>query len=172
MALLSSITRRYHFEAAFRGHRNQAKRRGIEFQLSFAQWLRIWEKSGHLVERGCKRGQYVMARKGDRGPYAVGNIKIILHTENSREWERTPAYRERKRLESTGRRHTQKARAKMSANRRGKYQGGNKKLTPEQVRAIRAAYPGETQTALARQYGVRQGTIWGIVSGIRWREVV
>jgi hypothetical protein len=61
----------------FIGHAKRAARRGIPFLLTYSEWLRIWIDSGHLDERGPYRGQYVMARFGDKGPYAVGNVKIV-----------------------------------------------------------------------------------------------
>ena len=64
---------------AFRQSRYRAARRGIPFPMTFDQWRRIWQKSGHWHERGTGRGKYQMARIGDRGPYAVGNVKIITH---------------------------------------------------------------------------------------------
>jgi hypothetical protein len=60
----------------FTTSRLNAERRGIAFELTFEQWFDIWTKSGHYSERGRKRGQYVMARFGDEGPYAVGNVEI------------------------------------------------------------------------------------------------
>lgn len=63
-------------------HRLNAKDRGIGFELTFSQWLEIWIASGKVRRRGCRRGQYVMARYRDRGPYAVGNVKVILASEN------------------------------------------------------------------------------------------
>lgn len=59
-----------------------AKVRDIAFELSFSEWLGIWLASGKLLRRGRGRGQYVMARHHDTGPYAIGNIAIILATEN------------------------------------------------------------------------------------------
>jgi hypothetical protein len=53
--------------------------------LTFDQWLNVWAASGHLEERGRKRGQYVMARPGDLGAYEVGNIKITVCGDNLRE---------------------------------------------------------------------------------------
>ena len=67
---------------AFQSQRAKAGHRGILFLLSFDEWLRIWQDSGHLPERGCRRGLYVMARPGDRGAYEVGNVKIIKSGEN------------------------------------------------------------------------------------------
>jgi hypothetical protein len=63
--------------------RRNAERRGIEFCLSFEWWCEIWRR--HFSKRGRNRGQYVMARRGDRGPYRLGNVKIITIEENSRE---------------------------------------------------------------------------------------
>lgn len=63
-----------------------AKNRGIEWMLNFAEWWSIWSVSGKWAERG--RTGYVMARHGDTGPYAVGNIKIISAKENHSEYIR------------------------------------------------------------------------------------
>ncbi len=62
-----------------------AKKRSIEFLLTFEEWLKIWVDSGHYFERGCRKGQYVMVRKGDNGPYAVGNVRITTVEENRAE---------------------------------------------------------------------------------------
>lgn len=70
---------------AYRGHRKNAKKGGVEFLLTFEEWLDIWETSGHLHERGCRKGQYVMARYGDQGPYAIGNVRICTVEENHKE---------------------------------------------------------------------------------------
>ena len=66
-------------------HRSLAKGRGIPFLMTFEQWLQIWESSDHLHERGRRRGQYVMARYGDRGAYEVG--RIITVEKNGAEME-------------------------------------------------------------------------------------
>jgi hypothetical protein len=48
------------------------------------EWLDMWITSGHYHERGVKRDQYVMARKGpDIGPYSVDNVVIQLSTINN-----------------------------------------------------------------------------------------
>jgi predicted DNA-binding transcriptional regulator AlpA len=59
-----------------------AQKRDIPFQLSFEEWFQIWQDSGHWQERGCHKGQYVMHRFGDTGPYALGNVTIIRHEDN------------------------------------------------------------------------------------------
>ena len=70
------------FRLAFLYQRSEAKRRGILFLLTFEEWLSFWQESGHLHERGRRRGQYCMARFGDIGPYVLGNVKIIQHSDN------------------------------------------------------------------------------------------
>lgn len=57
--------------------KDRAKQRGIRFLFSYLQWVAWWEwKLGPdwAMKRGPKRGQYVMARKKDKGPYAVWNV--------------------------------------------------------------------------------------------------
>lgn len=78
---------RRRFLKRFGTHKSGARRRGIPFLLTFSEWLDIWEESGHLAVRGRRRGQYAMARYGDKGPYAVGNVRIILAEENAAEME-------------------------------------------------------------------------------------
>ncbi len=80
----------------FHTQKSLAKRRGIPFELTFEQWLDVWQASGKLAERGRKKGQYCMARKGDKGAYAVGNVEIILGSENSSVmWQNKEHVRER-----------------------------------------------------------------------------
>lgn len=70
-------------------HKGDAKRRGIAFLLTFDEWLGIWKTSGRLKQRGHGRGRYVMARRGDRGGYEMGNVEIILFEENARAYRPT-----------------------------------------------------------------------------------
>lgn len=69
----------------FTTQRHDAKRRGVIWLLTYEEWLKIWMDSGHWHERGCKKGQYVMARYGDKGPYAVDNVRIVLVETNNSE---------------------------------------------------------------------------------------
>jgi len=66
--------------------RGMSNKRKIPFLLSFDQWLKIWTDSGHLHERGRKSGQYVMARKGDKGPYSIDNVEIVTVTKKWQGW--------------------------------------------------------------------------------------
>lgn len=60
---------------------NSAKQRGIGWELTFAQWWRIWQESGHWEERGRGKG-YCMARWADDGPYSVENVYICTIGQN------------------------------------------------------------------------------------------
>jgi hypothetical protein len=63
-------------------HKSGAASRGIPFLFTFEQWWEIWQHSGHWHERGHGKDKYCMARPGDIGPYAVGNVKIVTNSEN------------------------------------------------------------------------------------------
>lgn len=54
---------------AFFDQRRFAETRGIEWKLSFPEWWRIWDDSGHWSERGRGKHRYCMSRPGDTGPY-------------------------------------------------------------------------------------------------------
>jgi DNA-binding CsgD family transcriptional regulator len=72
---------------AYASQMRNAARRGIGWELTLWQWWTIWQQSGHWPERGRGSG-YVMCRKGDLGPYAVGNVFIATAAENSSEGQR------------------------------------------------------------------------------------
>lgn len=67
---------------AFTKQRLSAKYRGVEWMLTFEQWIGIWETSGHLVERGRGKNKYCMARFGDKGPYSPNNVSICRNEKN------------------------------------------------------------------------------------------
>lgn len=61
----------------------RAADRGIDFQMTFEEWMTIWLESGHWHQRGKGLGKYNMSRFNDTGPYAVGNVFIQRHEQNS-----------------------------------------------------------------------------------------
>lgn len=65
-----------------------ASRRSIPFLLTFREWWSIWQESGRWPERGRigDLHRYVMARIGDAGPYAIGNVRIVTQSENMIEY--------------------------------------------------------------------------------------
>jgi hypothetical protein len=74
------------FKAALHAYRRQSTRaaqRGIGWEMTFGQWWRIWIESGRWEERGRSHaGSAVMSRKGDVGPYSVGNVRITTLADN------------------------------------------------------------------------------------------
>lgn len=70
---------------AFKQQRSNAKRRGIEWSMTLAQWWAIWQASGQWERRGRGKGRYVMSRIKDSGGYEVGNVHVQLAEENSLE---------------------------------------------------------------------------------------
>ena len=55
-------------------HASSAKRRGIEFKLTFEEWWAIWEPQ--YAKRGVCVDELGMCRNRDEGPYAVGNVRL------------------------------------------------------------------------------------------------
>jgi hypothetical protein len=70
-------------EKKYRAHRANAKFRGVEWVISLEEWWSVWRESGKWEQRGCRHGQYVMARCGDVGPYRLGNVYICLASQNA-----------------------------------------------------------------------------------------
>jgi hypothetical protein len=86
----SALTRHKRYARTPKGkyirHKANAKRRGVPFELTFAQWWRIWKRSGKWNQRGNgKAEEYVMCRVGDQGAYADGNVYIGTHAANTAE---------------------------------------------------------------------------------------
>jgi hypothetical protein len=109
-------------------HKACAKRRGIAFELTFEEWFEIWEVSGHFEKRGRSRHEYHMARHGDRGAYAVGNVKIITASQNIKEIKgkkgrkmppRSAEHRRKISEANTGKKASAKTRKKLSVMRKG-----------------------------------------------------
>jgi hypothetical protein len=71
---------------AFQTQKNNARLRGIEFNLKFWDWWQIWQKSGKWEQRGRGEG-YVMARLMDSGPYEIGNIYITTSCKNTKHYQ-------------------------------------------------------------------------------------
>jgi DNA-binding CsgD family transcriptional regulator len=69
----------------YASQRNGAFKRNIAWELTFAQWWKIWQQSGHWDQRGHGANRYCMCRLGDVGPYAVDNVYIATNSENIRD---------------------------------------------------------------------------------------
>jgi hypothetical protein len=71
---------------AYSFQRHSALRRGVGWEMNLIQWLLIWEESGKLEQRGRRGHKYVMARKGDEGPYATDNVYITTFSGNLKDY--------------------------------------------------------------------------------------
>jgi hypothetical protein len=106
----------------YHNHKARAKRKGIPFELTFDQWLKIWLDSGHYYEKGTKRGQYVMSRYKDQGGYTINNVHIQTVGDNTREaftTSNSDFIKPRRGIENYfyGRKHTESTREKIKAKR-------------------------------------------------------
>jgi hypothetical protein len=112
----------------FRAQRKNAKRRNIEWAMTFEEWFRIWRQSGKLDMRGRCGDDYCMCRKLDAGAYEVGNVQIkTVHTNltEKKPSVHTPEFREalrrtnRKNKWFLGKVHSAETKKKMSDHHRG-----------------------------------------------------
>lgn len=109
-------------KSIYRDCKYGAKERSIEFLLTFDEWLKIWIDSGHFHERGRSNHQYQMARFGDKGPYTVGNVRIITCAENHAEFCHTKEQRDKISKNTLGKKKAPfslQARANMAKGHRG-----------------------------------------------------
>lgn len=67
---------------AYQSQKHGAKRRGIGFHLTFAQWLEFWGKD--IDARGVRAWSLGMQRPEDGGDYEVGNIRKGTPKDNGR----------------------------------------------------------------------------------------
>ena len=114
----------HRYKQAFYQHKADASNRRIEWLLTFDDWLKVWQDSGLLDQRGSRKGQYCVARFGDTGPYAVWNVKIILHSDNVSEGQKGKAKSEETK---------QKMRKPKSAQHRAKLAEINRKRSKQKT---------------------------------------
>jgi hypothetical protein len=60
--------------------KRRAGTRNIDWNFTYESWLAWW--SDDLEKRGRKKGQLVMARYGDVGPYSPENVRKATAEEN------------------------------------------------------------------------------------------
>ena len=72
--------------------KTSAAARGIDWKLTFQEWYDWWQSTGHWEQRGCKKGQYVMARYNDTGPYSLDNIFCCTSEQNNKDRHKNNNY--------------------------------------------------------------------------------
>jgi hypothetical protein len=69
--------------SAYKAQVASAKKRGISFEICFTDWWEWWKTDNRWERRGdVFLDGFVMARKGDIGPYAIWNIYCATFTQN------------------------------------------------------------------------------------------
>lgn len=127
----------------------------IEFRLTYEEWFKIWEDSGHLEERGRGVGKYCMSRYGDLGHYEIGNVFIQMFSSNSHDsCKAQPAKHQRLLNKSSSK-----------LKRSGSRMSRKEPLTLEDVKEIRAnkisgyGLIGPAMKKTAEHYGVSVSTV-------------
>lgn len=67
---------------AYWSQRRIAAHRGIDFKLTFDEWMEFWGED--LARRGVGRDKLQMQRLGDVGAYELGNMQKGFPRQNSR----------------------------------------------------------------------------------------
>ena len=116
-----------------------ARNRGIDWQFTYESWLAWW--GDDIVNRGNKSGQLVMARIGDTGPYHPDNVRKVTCNENHSEAHKNGLGW------TTGRKHSDETRAKISASSKGRtYTGVTRQpWTEERKATVRDTWANKAQ---------------------------
>lgn len=70
----------------FRDKKNQARIRGIEFNLTLEDYVSLMESANITAyDIGSKADQYCLGRIGDSGAYEIGNCRFITMNQNREE---------------------------------------------------------------------------------------
>ena len=75
-------------QIAYRAHKSRAKKRNIEFKLTYQQWYDWWLSNG--VDKNQKPSAFskntlAMCRHNDTGAYELGNIYCATISQNSKD---------------------------------------------------------------------------------------
>jgi hypothetical protein len=84
------------YNSQYHNHKARSKRRGIEFEFTYDEWIAWW--GDDIANRGRNTGQLVMARKLDTGSYHATNVYKTTVEQNVS--DRIGGYGEIKRVSS------------------------------------------------------------------------
>lgn len=73
------------YTRAYTYQRNNALRRGLQWELSRAEWLSLWERSGKWAQRGRGGDKYGLCRIDPRAPFRADNIAVMRNADAARE---------------------------------------------------------------------------------------
>jgi len=78
--------RSYAFER-YKDQKGKAKKRGIDFLLTFEEWDQWWLSNGvdKNIQIGFIKNALCMCRKGDTGPYMLNNIYCAPRSQNTKD---------------------------------------------------------------------------------------
>lgn len=79
--------------AAYTQLRQNAKRRGKGFTLTFEQFEQFAVKTDYQFKRGRTKESYHIDRREETGPYSINNIQVLTNSQNIRKF-RTFKYRD------------------------------------------------------------------------------
>lgn len=106
---------------AYHAQKYGAKRRNIDWQFTYDTWIEWWGED--IIKRGIRKGQLVMARYKDQGPYHPDNVCKITTEENIREAikgrPKSEAHIAKMSANQLGKKASAETKAKMSATRLG-----------------------------------------------------
>ena len=135
---------------AYLMQRKSALDRGIGWEMTFPEWLEIWQASGKLAERGRGRGKYCMSRYGDTGAYSKDNVRIISNEQNAAEsYERIPFELRQ------ARRHTDRMPRPLN------------EPSPLQAQCWELREQGLGPTSIAEKLGLKAGTVAGAINAYK-----
>jgi len=93
---------------------NAINKRNIEWHFTFESWIAWW--GDDIINRGPKKGQFVMARIGDIGPYHPDNVRKATCSENCSEGNKGISKNKGRIATNLGVAHTTATRQKISIN--------------------------------------------------------
>ena len=78
--------------AAYQNLKDNAKRRGHDFDLTFEQFTQFAIKTDYIIKKGKQVDSYSIDRKENDKGYTIGNIQILTLSENSRKATKKVVY--------------------------------------------------------------------------------
>ena len=75
--------KKFYFNHLYNRQRKDATRRNVSWEITFEEWYDWW--GDDIENRGPYKGQLVMARHNDTGPYKLGNISKLEAGQNARD---------------------------------------------------------------------------------------